>query len=407
MQIIDYITSKTKHLFSDHSELQDFCLSKLRSSPLPDKNNEEWRLADKKKLSSLLDYQYSNEFYPPDIPKYLSSKESIKLFIGDKNKLNIKKDKWEIIELNKEEINKLIEDKLNSGERNLEWSNALNHILTKKENLIGIKISGNLIPPLEIYSNSKSDYFNSKTLILILEKNSKANILQINLGDNNSSLSLSSYILLEENSILNHGVLSLGKDNSNLLNTLNISQKPSSEYHLGSIQLKYNFARFEISVNQISGKAKTNIRGMQVSKDDEQIATYTTIKFNGPEGFLNQLNKSLANDKSHSIFDGSIIVPKRAQKTDASQLSRNLLLSNQAKIDTKPQLEIIADDVKCKHGATISQLNEDELFYMRSRGLTFAEASKLQLKSYYKEIITTIPVLERNVEFLDYLLNDK
>ena len=115
--------------------------------------------------------------------------------------------------------------------------------------------------------------------------------------------------------------------------------------------------------------------------------------------------KSLANDKSHSIFDGSIIVPKNAQKTDAAQLSRNLLLSNTAKIDTKPQLEIIADDVKCKHGATITQLNEDELFYMRSRGLTFAEASKLQLKSYYKEIIDSIPVLEEGLELLNHLIN--
>ena len=78
------------------------------------------------------------------------------------------------------------------------------------------------------------------------------------------------------------------------------------------------------------------------------------------------------------------IVPQIAQKTDASQLSRNLLLSKYAKIDTKPQLEIVADDVKCMHGATISQLNEDEVFYMRSRGLTLEEASKLQLRSYYQ-----------------------
>ena len=129
------------------------------------------------------------------------------------------------------------------------------------------------------------------------------------------------------------------------------------------------------------------------------------MKFNGPNGFLNQINKSLADGKSHAVFEGSILVPKIAQKTDASQLSKNLLLSRQAKIDTKPQLEIIADDVKCKHGATISQLNEDELFYMRSRGLTFTEASKLQLKSYYKEIIDSIPVLEKNLVFLDHLLN--
>ena len=140
------------------------------------------------------------------------------------------------------------------------------------------------------------------------------------------------------------------------------------------------------------GEAKTTIKGMQITKKNDQIATYTKMQFNGPNGNLNQINKSLADDKSHAVFEGTIIVPKIAQKTDASQLSRNLLLSKYAKIDTKPQLEIIADDVKCKHGATISQLNEEELFYMRSRGLTLEEASRLQLSSYFQEVISYIPL---------------
>ena len=190
-----------------------------------------------------------------------------------------------------------------------------------------------------------------------------------------------------------------------MINSLNIIQKSNSEYNLGSLQFKFDFARFEASINQVEGKAKTNIKGIQITENNEQISTFTKIKFNGPNGYLNQVNKSLANDKSHSIFEGSIIVPKIAQKTDASQLSRNLLLSKYAKIDTKPQLEIIADDVKCKHGATISQLNENELFYMRSRGLTLTEANKLQLKSYYQEIISFIPISKERWDLLDYLLN--
>ena len=121
---------------------------------------------------------------------------------------------------------------------------------------------------------------------------------------------------------------------------------------------------------------------------------------------LDQINKSLADDKSHAIFEGSIIVPKIAQRTDASQLSRNILLSNLAQIDTKPQLEIIADDVKCKHGATIAQLNEEELFYMRTRGITLTEASKLQLSSYFQEIISFIPISKDKWDLLDKILNE-
>ena len=184
-----------------------------------------------------------------------------------------------------------------------------------------------------------------------------------------------------------------------------IKQK-NSTYNLGSLHFKFNYARFEISIKQSAGNAKTTIKGMQITKKDEQISTYTKIEFNGPNGFLDQINKSLADDKSHAIFEGSIIVPKIAQKTDASQLSRNLLLSNLAQIDTKPQLEIIADDVKCKHGATISQLNEEELFYMRTRGITLTEASKLQLSSYFQEIISFIPISKDKWDLLDKLLNE-
>ena len=255
-------------------------------------------------------------------------------------------------------------------------------------------------------SASLSESFNAKTLILFFEKNCKVDLLQINLGNENSSLSQSTYLCLEENTFVNHGLVSYGENKSNLLNSLNVIQKATSEYSLGSLHFKFNYARFEIRINQLEGNAKTIIKGIQITKNNDQIATYTKMKFNGPNGILDQINKSLADDKSHAVFEGAIIVPKIAQKTDASQLSRNLLLSKYAKIDTKPQLEIIADDVKCKHGATISQLNEEELFYMRSRGLTLAEASKLQLSSYFQEIISCIPVSKDRWDLLDKLLKE-
>jgi Fe-S cluster assembly protein SufD len=85
-------------------------------------------------------------------------------------------------------------------------------------------------------------------------------------------------------------------------------------------------------------------------------------------------------------------VPRAAQRTNAAQLSRNLLLSTKARIDTKPELEIIADDVRCAHGATVSQLQEDELFYLRSRGITEREATSLLLRGYCQEVISQLPL---------------
>ena len=405
MQIIEETINNNR--LKGCSELQKTCLDKLQKNPLPNNKSELWRIANKSKLAKFLNYKLSDSFHEPSIPSIKESQNVIRLIIGQSKKINIKEKEWEIKELNDKEIINLIKKNIADCETTENWSNILNHFLTNKKNICSLNISGKNIPHLEIITNSKSDLFHSKTLILNIEKKTNVDISQINLGDENSSLSNSSYLYLGEDSQVNHGIISYGKNKSYIINSLNVFQNKNSEYNLGSLQFKFDFARLEININQIEGNAKTNIKGMQITQDNEQISTYAKIAFNGPNGFLDQLNKSLATDRSHSVFEGLIVVPQIAQKTDASQLSRNLLLSNHAKIDTKPQLEIIADDVKCMHGATISQLNENELFYMRSRGLTLAEASKLQLRSYYQEIISFIPISKERWDLLALLLKIK
>ena len=404
MEIIEEI--KNNGLFSNPSEIQKICLDKLKTNPLPNIKSELWRLSNKSKFSSFLDYSFKNTESKLDLPYKYDSQNIIRLIIGENNSIDLKKESYWIRKLNDKEIIDYIRKNISDFDQNENWSDLLNHSLSVKENILGLNISGTKIPPIEILSASSSNSFNAKTLIILVEKNCKIDLLQINLGKENSSLSQSTYLCLAENTLVNHGVVAYGKKKSHLLNSLNVIQNSNSEYNLGSLHFKFNYARFEIRINQLEGNAKTSIKGMQITKNNEQIATYTKIQFNGPNGFLDQINKSLADDKSHSIFEGAIIVPKIAQKTDASQLSRNLLLSKFARIDTKPQLEIVADDVKCKHGATISQLNEEELFYMRARGLTLTEASKLQLSSYFQEIISCIPVSKKRWDLLDKLLKE-
>ncbi len=406
MHIIERITKRDANVSIDQSQLQEICFEKLKVNPLPNKKSELWRLANKSKFSRFLDYKFSDDFHNPNIPGILD-RQTFRIIIGENKKFNIKEKNWEIKELDDEKIFNLLKEKITHSDSTENWSNLLNHFLTNTKNIIGLNISGTEVPQIEIISNSLNNNFNSTTLILNIMENTKAEIVQINLGDEESSLSTSTYINIDKNSSINHGIISRGKTKSHIINSLNVIQQKNSEYNLGSLQFKFDFARFEICINQIEGNAKTNIKGIQVSKNNEQISTYAKIEFNGPNGFLDQLNKSLANDKSHSVFEGLIIVPKIAQRTDAAQLSRNLLLSNYAKIDTKPQLEIVADDVKCMHGATISQLNEDEIFYMRSRGLTLEEASKLQLRSYYQEIISFLPISKQRWDLLDLLLKHK
>ena len=405
MNIIERFTKSDKNLLDNKSNLQKISFDKLRENPIPNGKNEIWRLTNKSKFSRFLDFKYNDDFSDPDIPGHLKIQNIYRIIIGENKKINIKEKKWEIRELKEKEILHLLEKKAINYDATENWSNLLNHVLTDKKNIVGLNISGTEIPNLEIICNSMNKFLNSKTLIINIERDTKVNICQINVGDQNSALSTSSYLNIGEDSIVHHGIISFGKNKSHIINSLNVWQKKNSEYNLGSLQFDYDFGRLEISINQVEGNAKTNIKGIQITRNNEQISTYANIAFNGPNGFLDQINKSLANDKSHAVFEGLIIVPQIAQKTDASQLSRNLLLSNFAKIDTKPQLEIIADDVKCMHGATISQLDENEVFYMRSRGLTLEEASKLQLRSYYQEIISFLPISKERWDVLALLLN--
>ena len=407
MNIIDRITKSDANNSENKSNLQQISLEKLRANPIPNSKNEIWRQTNKSKFSRFLDFKFSNEFYYPPIPGHSNIENHFRIIIGENRTINLKEKNWAIKELEEQEILNFLKQKIIQSDSTQNWSNLLNHFLTDKKNIVGLNISGTAIPHLEIICNSANNVLNSKTLVINIEEGTTVSISQINIGDENSALSISSYFNIEEDSVVNHGIISFGKDKSHIINSLNVRQFKNSEYNLGSLQFEYDFGRLEININQVEGNARTNVKGIQITKNNEQISTYANIAFNGPNGFLDQLNKSLANDKSHSVFEGLIIVPQIAQKTDASQLSRNLLLSNFAKIDTKPQLEIVADDVKCMHGATISQLNEDEVFYMRSRGLTLEEASKLQLRSYYQEIISFLPISKERWDLLALLLKDK
>jgi Fe-S cluster assembly protein SufD len=111
-----------------------------------------------------------------------------------------------------------------------------------------------------------------------------------------------------------------------------------------------------------------------------------------PNGTCEQSHKTIVGGAGHAVFNGKVFVREGAQLTNSSQQSRNLLLSDKARVDTKPQLEIFADDVKCAHGATVGQLDADHLFYLKSRGLPEAQARNLLTYAFGAEIIDRIPV---------------
>lgn len=141
--------------------------------------------------------------------------------------------------------------------------------------------------------------------------------------------------------------------------------------------------------------AEANIYGAYVCGGEERVKVAVDMHHDLPHCNSRQLFKGIAGGTSKVDFYGKIIVAQDAQRTEAYQENHNLLLSDGAKVDTKPQLEIYADDVKCSHGATIGRLNEEEQFYMRSRGITLEDARVLQMISFIAPVLENIPEDER------------
>jgi Fe-S cluster assembly protein SufD len=141
--------------------------------------------------------------------------------------------------------------------------------------------------------------------------------------------------------------------------------------------------------------AEANIYGAYVCGADERVKLAVDMHHKVPHCNSRQLFKGIAGGASRVDFYGKIIVAQDAQRTEAYQENHNILLSDDAKVDTKPQLEIYADDVKCSHGATIGRLNEEEQFYMRSRGISLEDAKVLQMISFLAPVLETLPESDR------------
>jgi Fe-S cluster assembly protein SufD len=158
-----------------------------------------------------------------------------------------------------------------------------------------------------------------------------------------------------------------------------------------SVQAGGAVARHELHVEFAGRGAAADIQGLVLARGTSHIDHTLHLHHAVPDGRSNQLFKHVVDERGHAVFQGGIRVAPQAQKTDAQQLSRTLLLADRAQIDTKPELEILADDVKCSHGASIGDLDAQHLFYMEARGIGADEARRLLLSGFAREIVEAVP----------------
>lgn len=172
-----------------------------------------------------------------------------------------------------------------------------------------------------------------------------------------------------------------------------IVQERDSHYTTQSINFGAKLSRHHLNIWQKGPQTETFLKGLTLADHSQTADTHSLIALNYPHGITDQLHKCIVDAQAHAIFSGKVFVPQAAQQTQAAQLNRNLLLSPQARVNTQPQLQITADNVKCTHGATVSQIDADELFYLQSRGINAEQARDLLLDAFAAEVLDQIPLV--------------
>ena len=195
-----------------------------------------------------------------------------------------------------------------------------------------------------------------------------------------------------ENSVIDHYKLLLDSFQAFHIAATHIRLARSANFSSHSVTLGGGIVRNDIGVVLDGEGINCTLNGLYLANDRRLVDNHTTIHHARPHCCSHELYKGILDGQAHAVFNGKIVVAIDAQKTDAKQTNKTLLLSEDAQINTKPELEIFADDVKCTHGATVGQLDEDALFYLRSRGLGFDQARNMLIHAFASDLLNRITV---------------
>ena len=241
-----------------------------------------------------------------------------------------------------------------------------------------------------IISNS-GESINHIRKLIVSNQNSKSVFIEefISLDSIENFSTSVTEIFQEENSEIEY--LNVQNDKNNFhFNSINISQKQNSISNCFTFSYSGALVRNNLNIKLKEKNCYSNMYGFYALKEKSHVDNHTTVDHIDENSISNEHYKGIMDNNSNGVFNGKIFVRKKAQKTNAFQSNNNILLSDEAKINTKPQLEIWADDVKCSHGCTVGQLNKEAIFYLQSRGISREKAISMLLGAFSEEIIEKI-----------------
>lgn len=259
-----------------------------------------------------------------------------------------------------------------------------------------------------VSSDLDSEFVVHPRNLILVGKNSQATLLETYVHSTAKPYftNVVSEIVLAENSVFEHEKIQIEGDRAFHMAAIHVHQGRNSNYISNSISFGGSLVRNNIYAVLDGEGTEATLNGLYIGTDDQVIDNHTAIDHAKPHCTSHELYKGILDGKSRGVFNGKILVRKDAQKTDAKQTNKNLILSEYATVDTKPQLEIFANDVRCTHGATIGQLDDDALFYLRARGITADMARDMLIYAFASDVVDRIR-MEQVRQELQNILHDR
>jgi len=242
-------------------------------------------------------------------------------------------------------------------------------------------------------------------VIVIAEAGSKATLVGVYESEGANFTNAAVQIVVEDNASLTHYRIQKESPEAFHYGSTEVTLRRGSSYNSTNINLGGAISRHDIDLKFTAEGGEAWVDGLYMLNGSQHHDTHSIIDHTVPNCISHQNYKGVLNDRSRGVFNGKVFVRENASGTDAQQSNKNLLLSNDARVDTKPQLEIFNDDVKCAHGATVGQLEEEELFYLLTRGLPETLARNLLTYGFAEEIINKIGIESIKKELDGAVLN--
>ena len=232
--------------------------------------------------------------------------------------------------------------------------------------------------------------------LVIVGKNAQVQIIERHQSLNSNPVLTNSVteIFAQERAIVDYYKIQNDVQSANLIDNTYIAQKGQSSVSVHTFSFGGNITRNNLNFYHQGERVESTLKGITIIGDKQLVDHYTLVRHAEPNCESHQNYKGIFGDNATGVFNGKIYVEKEAQKTDAFQQNNNILLSEKATVNAKPQLEIFADDVKCSHGCTVGQLDESAMFYMQSRGIPKKEAKALLMYAFSNEVIESVKIPE-------------